>query len=77
MRLHLNIIAGALDILWRLKYERISAYGKKPQNIFPIKEGLVKRTVGYVKAVEDVSFSVKQKQVYAIVGESIAVKALG
>ena len=40
------------------------------------KEGLVKRTVGYVKAVEDVSFSAKQKQVYAIVGESGCGKAL-
>ncbi|MGI6738917.1 MAG: ABC transporter ATP-binding protein [Christensenellales bacterium] len=43
---------------------------KNLKTYFPIKEGLVKRTVGYVKAVEDVSFSVKQKQVYAIVGES-------
>ncbi|NLJ65325.1 MAG: dipeptide ABC transporter ATP-binding protein [Christensenellaceae bacterium] len=43
---------------------------KNLKTYFPIKEGLIKRTVGYVKAVEDVSFSVKQKQVYAIVGES-------
>ncbi len=37
---------------------------------FPVKEGVIRKTVGYVRAVEDVSFEVKKKQVFALVGES-------
>ena len=37
---------------------------------FPIKKGLMRRTAGYVHAVEDVSFRVRQKEVFALVGES-------
>lgn len=37
---------------------------------FPIKGGLMRRTIGHVHAVEDVSFKLKPQQVFALVGES-------
>jgi oligopeptide/dipeptide ABC transporter ATP-binding protein len=37
---------------------------------FPVKGGLLKRTVGHVKAVDDVSFYVKSGETMGIVGES-------
>lgn len=40
------------------------------QTYFPIKGGLMRRTVGYVHAVEDISFSMKPREVFALVGES-------
>ena len=40
------------------------------QVYFPIRRGLMKKVVGYVHAVEDVSFSVRRREVFALVGES-------
>ena len=37
---------------------------------FPVTKGLFKRTVGYVKAVDDVSFRINQGETLGIVGES-------
>lgn len=37
---------------------------------FPITSGLMSRTVGYVKAVDDVSFSVRRGETLGLVGES-------
>lgn len=37
---------------------------------FPIRKGLFQRVVGYVKAVDDVSLSLKQSETLALVGES-------
>lgn len=37
---------------------------------FPIKAGLMRRTVGHVRAVEDVSFAIRPREVFGLVGES-------
>ena len=46
-----------------LKVEGLKKY-------FPIKKGLLARTVGYVKAVDDISFYVNKGETLGIVGES-------
>jgi len=37
---------------------------------FPIKKGLLRRTVGYVRAVDDISFDVPSGSTFGLVGES-------
>ena len=37
---------------------------------FPIQRGLLKRTVGYVKAVDGIDISIKAGQTVGVVGES-------
>src|SRR5512140_1755185 len=37
---------------------------------FPIQKGLLRKTVGYVKAVDDVNFFVKKGETLGLVGES-------
>ncbi|NBG89369.1 ABC transporter ATP-binding protein [Isachenkonia alkalipeptolytica] len=37
---------------------------------FPIKEGVFSKTVGHVKAVDHVSFKIKQGEIFGLVGES-------
>ncbi len=37
---------------------------------FPVKEGVFKKTTGYVHAVDDVSFKVNEQETFALVGES-------
>ncbi|MEC5423038.1 ATP-binding cassette domain-containing protein [Virgibacillus sp. C22-A2] len=37
---------------------------------FPIKGGLFKRTIGHIKAVDGVSFSIEEGKTYGLVGES-------
>ncbi|MBZ4664208.1 MAG: oligopeptide/dipeptide transporter, ATP-binding protein [Caloramator sp.] len=46
-----------------LKVENLKKY-------FPIKAGVFQRTVGYVKAVDDVSFELKEGETLGVVGES-------
>jgi len=46
-----------------LKVENLKVY-------FPIQKGLFKRTIGYVKAVDDVSFDLPEGKTLALVGES-------
>lgn len=59
------------------KNKIVTEYSAKPilsvknlQVFFPIKRGLLRRTVGYVKSVDDVSFELYPGQTLAIVGES-------
>ncbi len=51
---------GAADIL--------TARGLKKH--FPIKRGILKRTVGWIRAVDDVSFHVRRGETLGLVGES-------
>lgn len=44
--------------------------GKNIKVYFPIKKGFLKRTVDYVRAVDDISISVKQGHTVGVVGES-------
>ena len=37
---------------------------------FPIKGGVIRKTVGYVRAVEDVSLTIREKETFSLVGES-------
>ncbi len=40
------------------------------QKFFPIKQGLIGRTAGYVRAVDDVSFTINSGETLSLVGES-------
>ncbi len=37
---------------------------------FPVKKGLMKKTVAYVKATDDVSFEIREQETFGLVGES-------
>jgi peptide/nickel transport system ATP-binding protein len=37
---------------------------------YPIRAGILRRTVGYVRAVDDVSFTIRRGEVFGLVGES-------
>ena len=37
---------------------------------FPIKKGIFSKTIGYVKAVDDVSFTINKGETLGLVGES-------
>ena len=43
---------------------------KNLQTYFPIKGGVVRKTIGYVHAVEDVSFQIREQETFSLVGES-------
>ena len=53
----------ALDAADLLRTEHLKVW-------FPIQRGLLRRTIGYVKAVNDVSFSIREGETLGVVGES-------
>src|SRR5512140_4022175 len=54
----------------QMKSEKNLLEVKGLKKYFPIQKGLLRRTVGYVKAVDDVSFFVRQGETLGLVGES-------
>ena len=57
----------------RQNMQNINGYLLKVDDLktyFPIKKGLLRRTVGYIKAVDGVSFGIRQGQTLGLVGES-------
>lgn len=52
------------------KTDNILMEVKGLKKYFPIQKGLLRRTVGYVKAVDDVNFYVKEGETLGLVGES-------
>jgi oligopeptide/dipeptide ABC transporter ATP-binding protein len=53
----------AITNSYLLKVEDLKTY-------FPIKKGLLRRTAGFIKAVDGVSFGIKREQTLGLVGES-------
>ena len=43
---------------------------KNIKKYYPVRKGFLKKTVGHVKAVDDVSFSIEQGETFGLVGES-------
>ena len=43
---------------------------KNLKKYFPVKEGVFRRTVAHVKAVDDISFHIKKGETLGLVGES-------
>ena len=50
--------------------EKILLEVKKLKKYFPIREGFFRKTVGYVRAVDDVSFCIHEGETLGLVGES-------
>ena len=48
--------------------------GRKLTKHYPVTKGLLQKTIGHVRAIDDVSFSIEQGQTLSLVGESGAGK---
>jgi oligopeptide/dipeptide ABC transporter ATP-binding protein len=65
---------GGVHLEWR-QYEDMEANNvildvKHLKQYFPLYRGLLQRVVGHIKAVDDVSFFVREQEVLGLVGES-------
>ncbi len=58
------------DITQQGRSDNILLDVKGLKKFFPIQAGMLRRTVGYVKAVDDVSFYVREGETVGLVGES-------
>ena len=50
--------------------EKVLLEVKNLKKYFPVKAGILRKTVGYVKAVDDVSFYINKRETLGLVGES-------
>ena len=50
--------------------EKILLEVKNLKKYFPVKAGVFRKTVAYLKAVDDISFYIKEKETLGLVGES-------
>jgi len=50
--------------------EKLLLEVKNLKKYFPVKAGVFRKTVGYLKAVDDISFYIKEKETLGLVGES-------
>lgn len=50
--------------------EKVLLEVKNLKKYFPVKAGVFRKTVGYLKAVDDISFYIKEKETLGLVGES-------
>ena len=58
-------------LVGKLEYKQKTVLELKHVKVyFPIKKGLLKRTIGHVKAVDDISFKIEAGKTVALVGES-------
>ncbi len=63
-------MADTVDIVPQISSEEYLLEVKNLKKFFPIQKGLMRKTVGNVRAVDDVSFFVREGETLGLVGES-------
>ncbi|MGM8215101.1 ABC transporter ATP-binding protein [Bacillaceae bacterium W0354] len=53
-----------------MSHKEVALEVKNLKKYFPIKGGVLQRTVGHVKAVDDISFHINKNETFSLVGES-------
>ena len=66
------MVQGTAGGKWcgHLRRRRAAARGQRSQKFYPIRRGFLRKVVGNVRAVDDVSFDIRRGETLALVGES-------